>query len=183
MPRLLDAELLGRFESALRDCDVDVDDLTPGLTNAEIDRIVEPWGLQLPNEVRAWWRWRNGTAREKPVYLLPHRMMLNLSEAIWPHVDAVKLGRQEYADPEGAVQPVDWDPAIFVQCTASGNAPAPVYVVHDPAAPSRLVLASFGELVLTWIDLIERGIYARQPEGGWSDEQHYPDEIVELGLA
>lgn len=181
-PRLLDGELLAQFESAVRAKGINLDTLTPGLTDIEIDRIVEPWGLQLPEEVRTWWRWHNGGPVGTSVYLLPHRAMLNLKEAIGSHVHHVELGRAEYADPKGGIQPVDWTPEIFVQCVTSGDVPAPVYVVHEPAAPSRLALASLGELVLTWIDYIERGVYASNPEGGWHDIQDYPADVLALGV-
>ena len=59
----------------------------------------------------------------------------------------------------------------------------PVYVKHDPAAPAKCVLASFGELVLTWRDLIEQGVYATRPEGGWSETQEYPPDVLALGVA
>jgi len=182
-PRLLDSDLLAQFESALRAEGIDVDGLSPGLTDAEIDQIVEPWGLQLPDEVRAWWRWHNGGPPRKLLYLLPRRVMLDLPQAIELHVHDVRSGRSEYADPKGGVQPVDWSPAVFVPCGESGHVPAPVYVVHDPAAPSQLALPSFGELVLTWLDLIQRGAYASREGGGWNEAQTYPADVLALGVA
>lgn len=182
-PRLLDADLLADFEAGLRAKGIDADALSPGLTDAEIDQIIEPWDLKLPDEVRVWWRWRNGGPPGNSLYLLPRRVMLDLEAAIQPHVQDVKSGRTEYADPKGAVQPVDWSPTVLVQCVSRGNVPAPIYAVHDPAAPAELVRASFGELVLTWLDLIERAVYATRPEGGRSDAQEYPPDVLALGVA
>ena len=124
-PRLLDADLLAEFEAALRAKGIDTDAMAPGLTDTQIDQIIEPWELQLPEEVRAWWRWRNGGPLGHSVYVLPHRVMPNLKEAIWSHVYDVESGREDYADPKGAVQPIDREPVVFVQCVASGNMPAP----------------------------------------------------------
>jgi len=70
-----------------------------------------------------------------------------------------------------------------VECRDSGDGPAPVYSQNDPAGDDpRLVLPSFGELVLTWIDYIERGIYATKPGGGWHDFQNYPSDVLQLGV-
>jgi len=182
-PRLLDAELLAQFESALRAAGVDVDRLTPGLTDAGIDAIVEPWGLQLPEEVRTWWRWHNGASPREYFPLLPHRQMLDLNEAVDRYAFVVRAGREAHIDPKGGIEPITESPAIFVQCLETGDVPAPVYVVDEPAAPSRLVLPSFGELVVNWMDFIDRGIYATRPEGGWSEEQHFPPDVLALGVA
>jgi len=183
VPRLLDAELLGQFESALRTAGVEVDRLAPGLTDEEIDAVAEPLGLEFPEEVRVWWRWHNGAPPRESIYLLPQRVMLRLKEAVGSYAYDVETGRAAYADPPGGIQPVSELPAIFVQCLASGNVPAPVYLVGDWAAPSRLVLPSFGELVVNWMDFIDRGIYATRPEGGWREEQNYPPDVLARGVA
>lgn len=57
------ADLLERFASALRARGIPVDDLMPGLGDDEIDEITGPVGLELPEEVRAWWRWHDGDRR------------------------------------------------------------------------------------------------------------------------
>jgi hypothetical protein len=43
--------------------------------------------------------------------------------------------------------------------------------------------AAFGELVHTWLGFPDRGVYLSRPEGGWSDAQEYPPDVVSLGVA
>ncbi len=40
--------------------------LQPGLTDVEIEQIMAPTGLTLPEEARAWWRWHNGVPDGTP---------------------------------------------------------------------------------------------------------------------
>ena len=34
--------------------------LAPGLTDQQIDTLTAPYGIDLPEEARVWWRWHNG---------------------------------------------------------------------------------------------------------------------------
>jgi hypothetical protein len=183
---LLDAELLERFESSLRAAGIPaVDGLMAGLTDWQIDEIVGPVGLQLPEEVRAWWRWRNGGPPRHYTPLLPFRQMTSLQIAVAEYTARLRPEAGFYGDPERCLQPVSELPAVFVQCVGSGDIPASIYTVNDWADAPKLVLASFGELVLTWIEYIERGIYAVGADGpwGWHDTQNYPPDVRALGIA
>jgi hypothetical protein len=59
--RYLDTELLAEFEAVLGELRVPITRVwRPGLDDASIDALLEPLGIQLPEEARRWWRWRNG---------------------------------------------------------------------------------------------------------------------------
>ena len=40
----------------------------PGLTDAQIDVLMAPVGIDLPDELRAWWRWHNGLVEDGTDY-------------------------------------------------------------------------------------------------------------------
>lgn len=177
-PALLNSDHLERFASLLRARGIPVDDLQPGLTDAQIDEITGPVNLELPDEMRAWWRWRNGEPARTYIPILPAREPLSLQEAVDSYINRVDSGLIE---PARSLCPVIERPLIFVQCTGAGAIAAPVYRSHDYPDPPELVLPSFGELVLTWISYIEN-VYSVDPDGGWASRQTYPTEVLDLGV-
>ena len=61
MTTLLDRDLLDRLEARLRAAgSLIVDAWAPGLTDTQIDDLLQPLGIDLPEEARAWWRWHDG---------------------------------------------------------------------------------------------------------------------------
>lgn len=172
-PRLLNADVLERFEALLRAKRIGiVDAWAPGLTDAQIDEIVGPTDLQMPEEARAWWRWHNGRRDGHPPdhwEIVPSRDLIPLQIAVGDY--------QYIGTPGGLLIPVGEKPRIYVKCDEEGDVPAPIYC--DPSDEGlEPALASFGELVLTWIDYIERDVFAVGPEGGWAHPQ--PDPYADL---
>ena len=56
-PALLDQALLDQFDARLRALGAAiVDAWAPGLTDDQIDALVCPIGIDLPEEARVWWR-------------------------------------------------------------------------------------------------------------------------------
>lgn len=87
------AAILDRIESLLSSVgDPLVSAFRPGLTPAEIDRVMEPLGLQLPVEARMWWGWHDGVAGPGPD-LFGIGRPFTLSEA----VDEYFVRRDRYA--------------------------------------------------------------------------------------
>lgn len=86
LPRLLSPEILGDFEAQLRARRIGiVEAWAPGLTDAQIDKIIGPADLQLPEEARVWWRWHNGTRHGQAadrLAILPGRDLVGLQEAV-----------------------------------------------------------------------------------------------------
>lgn len=157
MPTLLDADLLQRFETALRASGVEaVDALMPGLTDAKIDEVAGPSGLQLPEEVRAWWRWRNGSPPRVYSPLFPPHEMLPLEVTVATYQELVNPEYGFFGDPEHSLHLLSEFPVVSVQCVGVGDVPAPVYTLGEPAGDAELTHPSLGQLVLSWIDEIER---------------------------
>lgn len=103
---------------------------------------------------------------------------MSLREAVDDYLNRVDSGLVE---PERSLCPVIDCPLIFVQCGSGGPVAAAVYRSYDYPDPPELVLASFGELVLTWISYVEN-VYAVDPQGGWADTQNYPPDVLDLGV-
>src|SRR5690349_21213186 len=60
-PTLLDDDLLDQFEATLRSHRIGIlEAWAPGLTDEQIDAAIAGTDLQLPDEVRTWWRRHNG---------------------------------------------------------------------------------------------------------------------------
>ena len=177
--------MLKRFEATLRNLGVAVDDLLPGLTDDEIDALTEAEDLPLPDEVRAWWRWRNGYRPygSPSSELLPGRSMLSLQEAVKLKRSVPRNGDREVF----ALLPIEGPPHYAVQCSQSGPVAAKVYMKLDWAMPNERAIDSFGELVWTWICHLERGLWVPDPNGGWADDQRVweeglPDDVEALGI-
>lgn len=68
VPRLLSHELLDGLVAALRAQGAPVvSNLSPGLSNSQMEPIVEGSGLSLPEEARTWWGYCNGAQAGTPL--------------------------------------------------------------------------------------------------------------------
>jgi hypothetical protein len=185
--RFLDEEILERFEATLRRVGAAiVDAWAPGLRDDEIDALVQPIGVTLPEEARAWWRWHDGLrpgTRPQSWDIMPGRSLFSL----WDAVDLFVPERQRMAEdgfPDMLLTPVGRHPIILFRCDGAPDAPVPVYVMDDwsDEAP-RLALPSIGELVLTWTSYIDAGFVTTDPDGGWSAPgPALPHEVELLGV-
>lgn len=183
-PALLDHNLLDRFEAVLTANGIGiVHAWAPGLTDTEIDEVIAGTNLQLPEEVRSWWRWHNGLiTRDVPVeqlHIVPSgRELMSLQDAVFSY--------QQRRGEDQLLEIVTEQPQIQVACRQSGNVPAPVY--WDPKANLNPIVAapSMGELILVWLSYIQRGVYAVDPDGGWAADQPLivepPADVLERGL-
>ena len=188
MPIFLDQKLLGSFEARLRAAGaLIVDAWAPGLTDAEIDALLEPLGIDLPEEARVWWRWHNGFvpgSSQLSRQITPSRWLTALETAADLYAD-MRDPMRDAGDPEGLLSPVGEQPTVYVQCAGSKDAPGPVYSQSAWADRPRLVLPSIGELVMTWISYIDRGVFATNPDGTWiaGARPPHPPDVQELGVA
>lgn len=183
---LLDQGLLDRLEARLRAQDaLIVDTWAPGLSDAQIDTILQPVGINLPEEARRWWRWHNGTlpgAPPRAKEISPYRNLLAL-EAV---ADFYESGRHEMLylwGIDGLLTPVTDMPLVYFHCDGP-DAPVPVYTQIDHTEQPRRVLSSIGELVLAWIDLMDRGIWATNADGTWAidHDRALPPDVMRLGI-
>ncbi|MEY2515694.1 MAG: hypothetical protein QOJ89_3052 [bacterium] len=184
-PRLLDVDLLDQFEAILRAHRIGiVEAWAPGLTDEQIDEAIAGTDLQLPDEVRTWWRHHNGLVsrdvRVDQIHLLPsNREPMSLQ-------NAVACYRQRAAGDQ-LLLVVNGRPEIQVACCRRGEVRAPVYWDrYDDFVSPEIAARSLGELILVWMSYIERGVYAVDPDGGWAAGQPLlvkpPDYVVKRGL-
>lgn len=153
--------------------------LTRGLTDAEIDAIIAPLGLRLPDEARERWRWRDGVVDVREPgdrYIGPGVRYLPLSAAVDRYLNQRALAEKvasEEDDPTHWWQP-NWFPIVSldtggevaVDCAAPVHDPSPVRVVDwwredfmEPVAPS------LGAVVEEWIDAFDSGRWRWVAEG------------------
>lgn len=85
MPAALDEDLdgaLARFQAALAEhAPAVLEGLSPGLSDEDIRAIEDRYRLRLTGEMRAFYRWRNGSPREMPGELIPGKWFVPLEEA------------------------------------------------------------------------------------------------------
>jgi hypothetical protein len=135
MPRTLDTELLDEFERRLRDRSaVFFDRLRPGLGDEEIDRLSAPLGFDLPEEVRRWYRWQNGSSS----------FPIILSRAFKPLATDVQSTHEFVQDDNnwhtGWLKVMDEKPYIVFDCGGAADAPVPVWHYdYNFAVPTRPV--------------------------------------------
>jgi hypothetical protein len=185
VPAYLDTDLLERFDAALRSRGAAIVDVwEPGLSDDEIDAIASPAGLDLPHEARFWWRWHNGvTANSKPSAqeLVPGRPLLDFTTAL----EEFSAGRAITRDVDGLddlLQPVGDQPWLFFDCSGDRGAPVPI-LVGGHGQDTKQVLASIGDLVIIWTELIVTGVFTTDVEGRWEwDIEKVPENIRQLGI-
>jgi hypothetical protein len=178
---LLSDAALGEFVSELRRLGAPVADaLAPGLTDAEIDELLAPLGIDLPEEARRWWRWHNGTDPHAPLAsrMFGHRHLLSLQDEASFNLET----RDVYKDAVGIpklLRPIDQKPEIFFDCRRPGHGPVPIYWQDDIEPPEPL-LPSIGALVRCWIDVMKSGYVSVDDQGIWQydDSVHPPNRQV-----
>lgn len=187
MPTLLDEALLYRFEARLRAAgSLIVDAWAPGLADEQIDDLLLPLGVDLPEEARVWWRWHDGILIEgdpKATEISPGRTHLPLRYVAEDYA-ALEGAMRQLHGLHGLLNPVGDKPIVYFDCSVPRDAPVPVYTQNDDVVEPRLVLPSIGELVLTWIDLIDRGVWVTNPDGtwAWNADQLLPADVLKLGI-
>lgn len=181
----LDTGLLERFDAKLRTLGAPiVDAWAPGLDDEEIDAVLLPLGIDLPEEARVWWRWHDGPRAEAAPIA---RHLFGGREALALRMEADVYASEgetmkEVWGVEKLLSPVTDKPAIYFGCGGRRDDPVPIYTQNDVEAPSE-VLASIGELVLAWVDLMDRGVWIPRADGGLDTRwEKVPDSIVEMGI-
>jgi len=181
-PRLLDNDLLDRFEARLRkEGAAIVDHWAPGLTDAQIDELLVPLGIDLPEEARRWWRWHDGAPPEAPA-ISPRRAHVPLRDAAEFNA-ALRDEMPELYGLDRLLSPVSDMPMVYFHCAVPRDAPVPIYVQGDWVADPELVLPSIGELVEVWIGLLDRGVWRTDAAGLWEwDHERLPPDVLEFGI-
>ena len=180
----LDLELLARFDAALWALGAPiVNAWAPGLSDEEIDALLLPLGIDLPEEARVWWRWHNGT-REDASIIARHlwwRVPLSLRDAAEDHATGGQLIKEVWGVEKLLCPAVD-KPMIYFCCAGLREEPVPIYTQNDIETPSE-VLPSIGELVLAWLELIDQGVWTIASDGSWTTHpEKIPDSVIEMGI-
>lgn len=188
VPAFLSQDLLDRFEARVRAVGAQiVDAWAPGLADERIDALLEPMGIELPEEARVWWRWHNGfiaSSAQRSREITPARWLMDLETA----ADEYAYFRDPMRDagnPEGLLSPVSEKPTIYFRCAGPKDAPVLVYSQNDYTERPRLALSAIGDLILTWISYIDRGVFAANADGTWvlDPQQQHPPDVRDLGVA
>ncbi|MEN3267946.1 SMI1/KNR4 family protein [Pseudonocardia sp.] len=171
MPTMLDEELLDALEQRWRDqSPAMIQLLQPGLQNDEIDRLSEPLGFPLPEEVRTWYRWHNGSSNQ-PIILW--RAFGTLADDV---TTTLAYEQDEEQWQKGWIQVMDDKPLMIFDCRGGVAAPVPVWHLdYAFAFPTRPVFDSIGDMVSFWIELIDDGQIYWDPNG----EQHMREPVAD----
>jgi hypothetical protein len=177
---VLSDDLIGRFVERCRAIGVDVPSgLAPGLTDEEIDERLPP-GFVLPEEARRWWRWHDGTVTTSYVEFIPARQALSLDGAI----EGWELNQYEHLEMwgiGGLVQPFNWVPHIYFECLGPPDDPVPIYAQQD-IEDHLLALASIGEMLLAFIELIDCGAWSWTGSEWEVDDDRLPGRLADVGF-
>lgn len=184
MVQVLNAEFLAGFDARLRAMGAPiVDAWTPGLSDDEIDAVLSPLDIDLPEEARVWWRWHNGTRDDAP---MTHRTIgprgpLTLQDSASLY-DYEREDLKHLFDLEAVLTPVNERPMIYFGCAGARDDPVPIYIQQDIETPA-IQLPSIRSLVLTWYELIDAGAWCLNPDGLWHfDYERVPADLARLGV-
>ena len=181
---MLDDAFLAEFDDRLREVGAPiVEAWAPGCTDEEIDAVLAPLGIDLPEEARRWWRWHNGTRDAAPMAHrnIGARSLLRLEDAADEYSAGCREMRQLFGV-DGLLPAVSDKPRIFFACSASGAGAVPVYVQGDIDAPVP-ALPSIRTLLAAWMQLIETGAWALDGGGAWELHlERVPAHLLRLGI-
>jgi hypothetical protein len=185
MTHVLNSDILADFERALRSVDAAITRAwQPGLDDDQIDALVQPLGLDLPDEARTWWRWHDGCptgTHPAEAELTPRRPLFDLVLTL-DDFESFRGATLQLEGSDARLQPVGDQPWIFFACDGPRDAPVPIYV-GGHGEGHRLALPSIGELVLTWTRLIDEGGYTTDADGLWEwDFEKIPEDIRRIGV-
>lgn len=189
-PTILTAALLQELDRALERIDAPITGLwRPGLTDAEMDALTEPIGIQLPAEARTWWAWHDGVTYDPQTRLAATLgdgwEVPPLSDAVEDAIRARDLSAQiaaksppgefdEWRDSWITFVGVEPPERLACECAPREGEAAPV-VHYDPMfnlTPSNYKAASMGDVVTVWLQAIDDGTWHIDPDTGrfaWMD--------------
>ena len=175
---MLALDLLNRLEAAWRAQGAEIAGvLAPGLSNAEIDAIVAPTGLDLPDEARAWWGWHDGVSVSTPRgwEIGPDIGIYSLRQAVAELQQPLGGGGEE--------APVTWLPLaqapggpICVDCSEPQSATVHRIDVEHGFFPGA---GSMAEMVQVWLDMYDSGAWRwSRDDGRWGQDVSLRPERV-----
>lgn len=171
-PPFLNAELLRILEAELRAQGAPVvANWRPGLSEPQMNELLDPLPLRLTLEARRWWGWHDGVALPAEALAVerelgPERDFIPLAEALDGYQDLVSMALTEAEESSELLWHPHWMPvsrfgAIACDCSGPDDAPTPIRDVdyHHASRPGQIVARSFGEMVSWWIDALHIGAW------------------------
>ncbi len=167
--------------------------LSPGLSASEIEALMAPLELRLPEEAFLWWSWHDGAppgslGQDQDRWLGPGMAYIPLAEAAARYRQRRELARRasETSEVDDWTADAWWHPTWFpligydvgiaCDCSVPAGWPTPIRAVDwhgferiDDLATVRA--ASLGEMVNWWIEAIDTGAWSYDAQRGW--ERHY----------
>lgn len=160
----LTSEILDRFRDALRAAAAPLgDEIGPGLTDAEIDRLGNRVGVAVPPELRTLWTW--GTAPDKQ--RSPDSWDINPEFQLWPPTSAIEETQDYRLDDTVSRTTIAFagsqDHFLLVEGDATQTVSRVILALIDD--PNTLGAApSLGALFNLWADQLASAI-RRRPMG------------------
>ena len=175
MPRMLDDDLLSGLERRWREqSPALLQRLCPGIDDGEIDRLAKPLGYAIPEEVRRWHRWHDGSTG-RPIIFSRCLGTLESNVAL-----TLEFERIDETWPRGWLKVMDEKPYLIFDCRGELNAPVPVWHLdYSFDFPTRPVFGSIGDMVSFWIELIDDGQISWDAQGEWPMRQPVPDAVLQ----
>lgn len=173
----LNAEQLLKLESLLIEQEAPlIQRFAPPATDVALAVVESQLGLALPDELRQWWGWHDGTnvkAQELAV-----ESSIGPSFDLMSSVEAVEVSRRLRSEAEEEA-PGDPDSLwasswiaigsqgrVACECNIAVDAPVPVLDVdyHKAVYPGAVVCHSVGKMVGWWIEALESGAWRYDTE-------------------
>lgn len=173
MPRMLDDRLLNDLERRWRDqSPALLQRLRSGIDDAEIDRVAAPLSFPIPEEVRRWYRWHNGSTGSPIIF---SRCLVTLASSVAVTLDMEKV---DETSPRGWMLAMDEKPDLIFDCRGEFDAPVPVWHLdYSFDFPTHSVFDSIGDMVSFWIELIDNGQIFWDADGEWHIREPVSDAI------
>lgn len=181
-------EALNRYESALRRLGAPViSQLGPGVSDAEIAELEMRYGAELPDEVRAVWRWHDGTAGARTANggdpkraLVPHGVFGDLAWSLeFAHefmtITTDANPASEYAGRTFVSLLID-NVGFVINLTAGEP---PLTYLNDPMSwtMSDYSVMPVAERIQWWTTALETRAWTVSPNGEWVvDFDRYPQD-------
>ncbi|HJS93669.1 MAG TPA: PASTA domain-containing protein [Solirubrobacteraceae bacterium] len=163
---LLTADMLAQLDDRLRDAGALLPNRwRPGLSDARIDALLLPAGIDLPEEARLWWRWQNGQeiTPDGRVHTLGGRQVPPLEYVVEWYENFRGIHHAAFGV-DGLLLALMEQPVVYFDCSRGSDEPVPVYTIGHGDLP-RLVLASIGDLVLAIHELLDCEAWFVDSEG------------------
>lgn len=174
--RLLDDTLLKQFDEVLGSLGAPISRAwRPGLSEAQIDALLQPADLDLPEEARTWWRWHDGAEAVGGSALsrvIGTREVYTLAEVAEDYMEL----RGEVEDVyrlTALLLPVGEKPQFYFNCGGHRDDPVPVYLQNDIETPAPR-WPSIGAWLFEWIEVLEAGTWSVTANGEWRNVRPAP---------